>query len=47
MGDILLWFVFVGMHYDLRGGSWFFFACRVVPWAPPFATYLVFSSTHV
>ena len=41
------WFVFVGMPFDVRGGSSFFFACGVVPWAPSFATYLVFSSTHV
>ena len=47
MGDIWLWFVFVGMPFDVRGGSSFFFACGVVPWAPSFATYLVFSSTHV
>ena len=47
MGDIWLWLVFVGMPYDVRGGSSFFFACGVVPWAPSFATYLVFSSTHV
>ena len=47
MGDIWLWFVFVGMPSDVRGGSSFFFACGVVPWAPSFATYLVFSSTHV
>ena len=47
MGDIWLWLVFVGMPYDVRGGSLFFFACGVVPWAPSFTTYLVFSSTHV
>ena len=47
MGDIWLWFVFAGMLFDVRGGSSFFFACGVVPWAPSFATYLVFSSTHV
>ena len=47
MGDIWLWFLFVGMPYDVRGGLSFFFACGVVPWAPSFATYLVFSSTHV
>ena len=47
MGDIWLWFVFLGMPYDVRGGSLFFFACGVVPWAPSFTTYLVFSSTHV
>ena len=47
MGDIWLWFVFVGMPFDVRGGSSFFFACGVVPWAPSSATYLVFSSTHV
>ena len=46
MGDIWLWFVFMGMPYDARGGSSFFFTCGVVPWAPSFATYLVFSSTH-
>ena len=47
MGDIWWWFVFVGMPYDVRGGSSFFFACGVVPWARSFTTYLVFSSTHV
>ena len=47
MADIWLWFVFVGMPFDVRGRSSFFFACGVVPWAPSFATYLVFSSTHV
>ena len=47
MGDIWLWFVFVGMPSDVHGGSSFFFACVVVPWAPSFTTYLVFSSTHV
>ena len=47
IGDIWLWFVFVGMPYDVRGGSSFFFACGNVPWAPSFTTYLVFSSTHV
>ena len=47
MGDIWLWFVFAGMPFDVRGGSSFFFACGVVPWAPSFATYLVFSSTLV
>ena len=47
IGDIWLWFVFVGMPYDVRGGSTFFFACGVVPWAPSFTTYLVFSSPHV
>ena len=47
MQDIWLWFVFAGMPFDVRGGSSFFFACGVVPWAPLFATYLVFSSTHV
>ena len=47
MGDIWLWFVFVGIPFDVPGGSSFFFACGVVPWAPSFATYLVFSSTHV
>ena len=47
MGNIWLWFVFVGMPYDVCGGSSFFFACGVVPWAPSFTTYLVFSSTHV
>ena len=47
MGDIWLSFVFAGMPFDVRGGSSFFFACGVVPWAPSFATYLVFSSTHV
>ena len=41
-GDIWLWFVFAGMLFDVRGGSSFFFACGVVPWAPSFATYLVF-----
>ena len=47
IGDVWLWFVFVGMPLNVRGGSSFFFACGVVPWAPSFATYLVFSSTHV
>ena len=50
MGDIWLWFVFAGVPFDVRGGSslfFFFFACGVVPWAPSFATYLVFSSTYV
>ena len=47
MGDIWLWFVFAGMPLDVRGGSSFFFACGVVPWAPSFATYLVCSSMHV
>ena len=47
IGDIWWWFVFVGMPFDVRGGSSFFFACGVVPWAPSLATYLVFSSTHV
>ena len=47
MGDIWLWFVFAGMPFDVRGGSSFFFACGVVPWAPFFATYLVVSSTYV
>ena len=46
-GDIWLWFVFAGMPFDVRGGSSFFLACGVVPWAPSFATYLVFSSTYV
>ena len=39
--------VFAGLPFDVRGGSSFFFACGVVPWASPFATYLVFSSTYV
>ena len=51
MGDIWLWFVFAGVPFDVRGGSsfflFFFFACGVVPWAPSFATYLVFSSTYM
>ena len=47
MGDIWLWFVFAGVPFDVRGRSSFFFACSVVPWAPSFATYLVFSSTYV
>ena len=45
--DIWLWFVIVGMPYDVRGGSSFFFACGFVPWAPSFTTYLLFPSTHV
>ena len=44
MGDIWLWFVFVGMPFDVRGGSSFFFACGVVPWVPSFATYLAWFS---
>ena len=46
-GDIWVWFVFVCMLYDVRGGALFVFACGVVPLAPSFTTYLVFSSTHV
>ena len=30
IGDIWLWFVFVGMPYDVRGGLSLFFACGVV-----------------
>ena len=44
MGDIWLWFVFVGVPFDVRGGSSFFFACGVVPWVPSFATYLAWFS---
>ena len=39
MGDIWLWFVFLGMPFDVCGGSSFFIACSVDPWAPFFATY--------
>ena len=44
---IWVWFVFVRMLYDVRGGSLFVFACGVVPLAPSFATYLVSSPMHV
>ena len=44
---IWVWFVFVRMIYDVRGGSLFVFACGVVPLAPFFTTYLVSSPTHV
>ena len=36
------WFVFEHLLYDVRGGSLFVFACRVVPLAPSFTTYFVF-----
>ena len=44
---IWVWFLFVRMVYDVRGGSLFVFACGVVPLAPSFTTYLVSSPTHV
>ena len=37
-----MWFVFVRMLYDVRGGSLFVCACGVVPLAPSFTTYFVF-----
>ena len=44
---IWVWFVFVRMLYDVRGGSLFVSACGVVPLAPSFTTYLVSSPTPV
>ena len=42
MGRICVWFVFVRMLYDVRGGWLIVFACGVVPQAPSFTTYFVF-----
>ena len=42
MGDIWLWFVFVGMPYDVRGGSSFFFCVRRCPLGALFRNILGF-----
>ena len=41
-GDIWVWFVFVRMLYDVRGGASFVFACGVVLLAPSFTNLLGF-----
>ena len=43
---IWVWFVFVHIFYDVRGGALLGFACGVVPLAPSLTTYLVSSPTH-